>query len=121
MHLDHNFVLSNLCLQLHLDSLLCLLLLNALLNEVEQLILVRLDLPFLFLNLSDLISQLLFHLLGLQSGFSQLSLETRLHIFLFVGLQSLKLIERVYKVLVVGAQLLGLSLRSQHLDKAINV
>lgn len=65
MHLDDNFVLPHLRLQLHLDSLLCLLLLDALLHEVEQLILVRLDLPLLFLHLSDLIGQLFFHLLGL--------------------------------------------------------
>ncbi len=95
MHFNYDFILSKLRLQLCLDGLFCLLFLDAFFHEIKQLILIGLDLPLLFFDLVDLFAQLLLHLLGLKSGFGQLSLETRLHIFLFVGLQGLELIERV--------------------------
>jgi hypothetical protein len=121
MNLNDNLVLSYLSLQLNLDRFLCLLLLHTFLYEIKQLIFVSLNLSLLFLNLIDLICELLLHLLSLKSLIGELSLKALLHIFLFVCLKLLELVEGINEVLVVRAQLFGLPLSGQHLDEAINV
>jgi hypothetical protein len=121
MNLNDNLVLSYLCLQLNLDRFLCLLLLHTFLYEIKQLIFVSLNLPLLFLDLIDLICELLLHLLSLKSLIGELSLKALLHIFLFVCLKLLELVEGINEVLVVRAQLFCLPLSGQHLDEAINV
>ena len=121
VYFDDHFILSNLCLQLDLDCFLGLLLLHAFLNKVKQLIFVSLDLSLLFLHLIDLISKLLLHLLSLKSLVGQLNLEPLLHVFLFVSLKLLELVERINEVLVVWAKLLCLALCCQHLNETINI
>ncbi len=93
MHLYDNLIFAYLSLQLNLDGFLVPLLLDRLLDEIEQLVLVSLNLALLFLHLGDFISQLLLHLLGLKSLVSQLTVETLLHIFLFMSLEGLKIVE----------------------------
>ncbi len=101
MYFDDHLILSNLCLQLHLDCFLSLLLLHAFLNKVKQLVFVSLDLSLLFFHLVNLISQLLLHLLSLKSLVGQLNLEALLHVFLFVSLKLLEFVEGINEVLVV--------------------
>jgi hypothetical protein len=101
VNLDDNLILSKLSLQLDLDCLLSLLLLHAFLNEIKQLIFVSLNLSLLFLHLIDLISKLLLHLLSLKSLVGQLNLEALLHVFLFVSLKLLELVEGINEALVV--------------------
>jgi len=121
VNFDDNFVFPYLCLQLQLYGFFCLLLLDTFFDKVEQLILVSLDLALLFLDLVDFFSELFFNCLAMESQISKLGLEACFHILFFVGLESLKLIERVNKVLVVSAKLLCLALCCQHLNEAIHI
>ena len=83
--------LLELSLELLLKSLVLLLFLDALLHEVEELVLLRLEFALLVTDSVDGVCQLLLKGLGLSTLIVQLGMETRCQIRFLPVLEDLKL------------------------------